>query len=101
MIMEITREQLEEKIKNADDFVLIDVREPAEFAAGSIGGAILIPLGELESEIKNFNFTPEKKIIVYCRSGRRSQTAAEILKKLGYENARSLKGGILEWENIL
>lgn len=98
---EITREQLEEKIKNADDFILIDVREPSEFAAGSIDGAILIPLGELKIEIKNFNFPSEKEIIVYCQTGRRSEAAAEILEKLGYKNVKNLKGGIIEWENIL
>lgn len=96
---EITREQLEEKIKNAGDFILIDVREPSEFAAGSIDGAILIPLGEFENKIKDFNFSPEKEIIVYCQSGRRSGAAAEILEKLGYKNAKNLKGGISDWEN--
>lgn len=95
---EITCEELNKKLKNGEEVILIDVREPSEFAAGNIGGAILIPLDELESGIKNFNFPPEKEIIVYCQSGRRSQTAAGILKKLGYQNVKSLKGGISEWE---
>ncbi|MEK7123906.1 MAG: rhodanese-like domain-containing protein [Patescibacteria group bacterium] len=98
---EMTCEQLEEKVKNADNFILIDVREPAEFAGGNIDGAILIPLGELENKIKDFNLPPEKEIIVYCQSGRRSGAAAEILEKLGYKNAKSLAGGIINWENTL
>lgn len=99
MTTEITCEELRQKLENNDKIAVIDVREPSEFAAGSIGGALLIPLGELESKIKDFNFPQEKEIIVYCRSGHRSQTAAGILKKLGYENAKSLKGGLFDWEN--
>lgn len=97
MITEITCEELSQKLKNNEEVVLIDVREPAEFAAGSIDGAILIPLGELKNKIKDFNFSPEKEIIVYCQTGRRSEAAAEIFKKIGYKNVKSLRGGIITY----
>lgn len=97
MITEITSEELNKKPANEKEIILIDVREPSEFAAGSIDGAILIPLGELKNKIKDFNFSPEKEIIVYCQSGRRSEAAAEILEKLGYKNVKNLKGGVIAY----
>lgn len=98
--MEITPEELTEKLKSGEEIVLIDVREPREFSAGNIEGAILIPLGELENKIKDYDFPPEKEIIVYCQSGRRSAAAAETLNNLGYKNVKSLKGGIISWFNL-
>lgn len=75
-----------------EDVYIIDVRSEDEFKEGHIEGAINIPLDILE----NIDIPKEKKIIVYCHSGRRSNLAANTLKKLGYENVFDM-GGINDW----
>ena len=75
--------------------LLIDVRQPQEYAAGHIPGALLFPLGQVE----NFLLPLDQKrpVVVYCRSGKRSLVAAGILCRLGLTEVFSLKGGILGW----
>jgi rhodanese-related sulfurtransferase/rubrerythrin len=83
------------------EFFLLDVRQPEEYEAGHIPGAMLIPLGEVESRQEELD--RGKKIIAYCRSGHRSIAAAIALCGLGFKDVRSLQGGILNWryETIL
>jgi rhodanese-related sulfurtransferase len=86
---------------------IVDVREPAEFAAGHVPGAVNIPRGVLEFEVDghpavNCVKDPalshrEQPIVLYCRSGGRSALAAEALKRLGFADVRSLAGGYLAW----
>jgi len=86
---------------------VVDVREPAEYIAGHVPGAVNIPRGVLEFEIDghpavNFVKDPalahrELPIVVYCRSGGRSALAAEALKRLGFVEPLSLAGGFNGW----
>ena len=71
---------------------LIDVRETEERRRGKIPRSKHIPLGQVSSSRDELNM--DKPIITYCRSGRRSQTAAEILDKMGFKEVYNLKGGI-------
>lgn len=64
--------------------VWIDVRAADEYAGGHINGAILIPHEEIAVKIGAFNFSKEEDIRVYCRTGRRSGIAKEVLNNLGY-----------------
>ena len=77
------------------EFLLLDVRQPEEYEAGHIPGAILIPLDELEARQKELDRS--KKIIAYCRSGRRSMAAAIALCRLGFKDVYHVNGGILNW----
>jgi rhodanese-related sulfurtransferase len=79
---------------------VLDVREPGEFAAGCLPGAINIPRGVLEFQIGNHPAFqgPESEILVYCQSGGRSALAVEALQKLGYTGAVSLAGGFKGWQ---
>lgn len=80
--------------------LVLDVREPAEFAAGQLPNAVNIPRGLLEFQISNhpdFAGQHAAKIIVCCQSGGRSALATESLHKLGYVNAVSLAGGYKAW----
>lgn len=80
--------------------LILDVREPAEFAAGQLPNAVNIPRGLLEFQIGNhpdFAGQHAAKIIVCCQSGGRSALATESLHKLGYTNAVSLAGGFKAW----
>jgi rhodanese-related sulfurtransferase len=75
--------------------VVLDVREAVEVAAGSIPGAIHIPLGELIDRVGELDTT--RTIACLCRSGGRSATAADFLDRHGYD-AVNLAGGMLAWD---
>ncbi|MFW5443698.1 MAG: rhodanese-like domain-containing protein [Methylococcaceae bacterium] len=82
--------------------LILDVREPAEYAAGFLPGAINIPRGVLEFKINehpNFQGKQDANITVYCRTGGRSALATEALNKLGYYNAVSMAGGFSSWKD--
>jgi len=72
--------------------VVIDVRSPAEYAEGHVSGALNIEHGEIAKEISKFNIAKDDKIVLYCRSGRRSSIALESLKQLGYSRLENLGG---------
>lgn len=81
---------------NRQKGVLIDVREPAEYAAGHAGGARSVPLSKLDGAAD----LPKNKslpLVVLCATGARSARAVAMLKKQGYENVRSLNGGLRAW----
>ena len=77
------------------DVIIVDVRTPAEFAEGHIAGAVNRPLQTIESWYKEL--PKDKPVYLYCRSGNRSQQAAEFLKKKGFRNIYNEQGGILAW----
>ena len=83
--------------------ILIDIREPAEYARGHIPGATLIPRGLLEFEIlptleKLGSASPaDCDIVLYCGTGGRSALAAYSLDAMGFENVQSMDGGIVAW----
>jgi len=77
------------------EFVLLDVRQPAEYKAGHIPGARLIPLGELEA--RHGELEKNKKIVLYCRSGHRSMGGAILLCGLGFNDVYTMEKGILHW----
>ncbi|MGB8602452.1 MAG: rhodanese-like domain-containing protein [Rhizomicrobium sp.] len=81
--------------KTKTAYFLIDVRQPDEFAAGHIDGAILMPLDRLPTE---YTRIPKGvKLVVYCRSGHRSAQAVSFLRSNGYDKAVSLDGGFTAW----
>lgn len=82
-----------------DGVALIDVREDNEWKAGHIKGARHIPLGKLEKKLGELKDENPDEVVLYCRSGNRSATAANILLKGGFENVSHLGGGILAWES--
>ncbi|CAL1240665.1 rhodanese-like domain-containing protein [Candidatus Methylocalor cossyra] len=80
---------------------VLDVREPNEYAAGCLPGAVNIPRGVLEFQIGQhpaFKDRQDADILVYCQSGGRSALAVEALQKLGYAKAVSLAGGFKLWQ---
>lgn len=79
--------------------LILDVREPAEFAAGHLAGAINIPRGLLEFKIgAHPDFQQQQaSILVYCQTGGRSALATQVLNQLGYAQAASIAGGFNAW----
>lgn len=94
--MEITVQQLKERLDKNENLNLIDVREIFEYEEANIGGR-LIPLGELMDEVDDLEDLKSEEIIVMCRSGNRSGKAQMLLESLGFENVLNLKGGMLAW----
>jgi len=84
------------RVIDTEDVILLDVRTEEEYNAAHIEGATLIPVSELSNRTGELN--KSKKIVVYCRSGRRSATASSILVEHGFERVYNVLGGINEWE---
>lgn len=106
-IEEISPVELERRV--AAGAVLLDVREPAEFAEGHLAGAANIPRGLLEFRVATHpamasGASPElalheRPIIVYCRGGGRAALAAQSLQVMGFKAVASLTGGIQGWRD--
>jgi rhodanese-related sulfurtransferase len=77
--------------------VTIDVRETYEYARGCIAGALHLSRGVLEQKVAQAVPDFSTPIVVYCDRGERAALAAESLLKMGYQNVRSLKGGLQNW----
>ncbi len=86
---------------NRRDALVIDVRENDEYAAGHIGNARHIPLAQLADNLKSLEKFKTRPVIVCCRSGSRSSGAVGILRKNGFNEAFTLRGGILAWTQAM
>ena len=82
---------------NRQKAVVVDVCEPAEYQAGHVGGARNIPLDQLEEKLPGAVKNKATPLVLVCASGMRSGRAVGIARKLGYENAQSLAGGLKSW----
>jgi len=91
---DITAEDLRELREAGKPFVLVDVRERAEFETVNLGGR-LIPLATLDQEIGSLD--PDAHIVVHCKAGGRGAEAVKKLRKAGFADAFNLRGGILAW----
>jgi rhodanese-related sulfurtransferase len=83
---------------NREKAVIIDVCESNEYVAGHVAGAKHIPLGQLEQKLPGVVKNKALPVILVCQSGMRSNRAVSIAKKLGYEQAQSLGGGLGAWK---
>lgn len=105
-IKEITPAELKAKQDAKQDFVLIDVREAAEFEHGHIEGAHLVPRGIIEAAADTSypkHYPPlsgarNQQVVVYCATSGRSAMAAAVLQMMGYKDVLNLTGGITRWE---
>lgn len=84
---------------NREKAVVIDVCETEEFAAGHVGGAKNIPLNQLEEKLPAAVKNKALPVILVCQTGARSGRALAIAKKLGYEQAQALAGGLGAWKS--
>lgn len=84
---------------NHERALVIDVREDKEFVEGHIINSLHIPVGSMQQRLNELEKHKDKQIIISCRSGARSNSACNILRKQGFENVFNLKGGIMAWQN--
>ena len=83
---------------NREKAVVVDVSETEEFAAGHVGGAKNVPFSELESKLPGLVKNKALPLILVCASGARANRAVAVAKKLGYEQAQALGGGLKAWK---
>lgn len=83
---------------NREKANVVDVCEPHEFALGHIVGSRNVPVGDLESKLASTIKNKTLPLVLVCQSGARSARAVMIAKKLGYEQAQSLSGGLGAWK---
>jgi rhodanese-related sulfurtransferase len=95
--IEITCSELHSLRQSGEELLLVDCRQPEEFAMVAIEGATLIPLGELPDRVAELAGHRDRPIVVHCHLGVRSLRAAQWLREQGFAQAQSLAGGIEQW----
>lgn len=96
-IPEITPTELQERLENGDAPLLVDVREAFERRIADLPdhGQLRIPTGEFMQRVDEID--RGREVVLYCRSGSRSEWAARILFQKGFDSVLNLKGGVLGW----
>lgn len=95
--MDITVNELKQRLDAGESLNIIDVREPWEFEEFNINGK-LIPLGELQGRIDDLEDLKDEEVIVHCKSGGRSAAAVDYMTRMGFRNVRNLVGGMIAWQ---
>ena len=98
-VPEITVEELKASLDGGSEILLVDVREPREFAISDLPGSVKIPLGTLPQSLEKVG--READVVVYCRTGGRSAQAVQFLQANGYAKVRNLAGGINRWAEAI
>ncbi len=96
-IGEVGAVELKERLSSAEPPFLLDVRQPHEWDIVNLeeGGAVMIPLAELPDRLDEL--PKDRDIVVYCRTGARSDSAARMLEEEGFSNVSNFVGGIHAW----
>jgi rhodanese-related sulfurtransferase len=96
-VKECTIDQMRARQAAGEKFLVVDVREESEWAAGHIPGAIHLGKGVIERDIEAKIPDPSTPLVLYCGGGFRSALAADNLQKMGYTNVISMDGGMRGW----
>ena len=83
---ELTAAELHTRLRDGDELLLLDVREPKEFETARIEGARLIPLGELEARLGELAEWKDRPVVTQCKTGSRSAKAGELLRRAGFQD---------------
>jgi adenylyltransferase/sulfurtransferase len=96
-VPELPAAALRAALDRGEPLLLLDVREPEEFAVARIEGARLVPLGELEARLGELEAWRGGRVVVTCHHGMRSARGAQILREHGFARVENLAGGIDAW----
>jgi adenylyltransferase/sulfurtransferase len=94
-VEQVTPGDLKARLERGDDMQLIDVREPFEWNIAHLEGARLLPMAEVPDRLNTID--RDRQVVLYCKTGRRSQRAAEFLLDSGFARVAHLAGGIYRW----
>lgn len=92
-----TVQEAAERQGDGEGALIIDVREPNEYAQLRAKGAVLLPLGRLSGRAKDL--PRERELLLMCRTGGRSANATKFLQAQGFENVTNVNGGMVAWHN--
>jgi adenylyltransferase/sulfurtransferase len=95
--LEIDCRAVQKKLTAGEDFLLLDCREPDEYAAAKIHQAKLIPMTEIADRLRELEPLRQRPIVVHCHVGGRSLRVARWLREQGFPQAQSMAGGIDQW----
>ena len=101
MIRQIRPAEVKALLDAGGPVVLIDCREPEEYALCRLEGSVLIPLGELQRRADEVDAPPGAAVVVYCHHGVRSLSGAMVLMNAGLDNVASMAGGIDAWSRTV
>ena len=93
--MQITPKEVKERLDRGEKLLLVDVREPQEYAICRIEGATLVPMGAIPANLQKLDV--DEDVICYCHHGMRSLDVANWLRSKGVNGAKSMTGGIDRW----
>jgi rhodanese-related sulfurtransferase len=96
-VTECTVDDVKARLSAGENFVLVDVREESEYAAGHAAGSIHLGKGVIERDIEAKVPDVATPLVLYCGGGFRSALAADALQKMGYANVISMDGGWRAW----
>jgi len=85
-VAEIGAEKLHAQLRNGEAPQLVDVRQPSEFRAGHIPGAINVPIGHFAERLPELGLNPQRPIVAICLTAHRSIPAVRLLRRLGYDS---------------
>jgi rhodanese-related sulfurtransferase len=98
-VRECTVNDIQERLKRGEQFLLFDVREESEYADGHLPNAKWLGKGIIERDIESIVPDPDTEMVLYCGGGFRSALAADNLQKMGYSNIISMDGGFRGWKD--
>ena len=96
-VVNLSTQEFASSIKNSE-VVILDVRTPGEFASGHIQGAINIDVEGPDFQSQIATLDKSKEYAIYCRSGRRSIVAADLMSDKGFTKLSNLESGIISWQ---
>ena len=85
------------RLMDDDSLLILDTREDQEFKSGHIKGALHVPTSQLKTRMNELEKYKSRPVLLYCRSGSRSNHSGKVLSKAGFENIQNLAGGIMAW----
>lgn len=95
--LEISVQETKRRLDNADDFLLVDCREPRERALCEIKSSLLIPMQETPQRLAELEPYRDRPIVIHCHGGMRSLQVAQWLRSQGFLQTQSMAGGIDAW----
>ena len=95
---DISIDESKKLINDGEVTLILDVRNEDEFAEGHLKNAIQIPVKELKENLSDIEKFKDELVLVYCRSGKRSAEAVDILKENGFKNLVHMKDGLSKWD---
>ena len=95
--LEIDCRTVKQRLDDREDFLLLDCRQPDEYATARIEGSVLIPMGEIAGRVQELEAWRSKPIVVHCHHGGRSQRVTHYLRQHGFMQAQNMSGGIDDW----